>query len=272
MSDCDEREQELECLESIYAEAYELDEATGVFSVRIQAEEDSDDRLARQQVQYDIPALTNFGLVIHFTHPSDYPEKPIKYNLEHVLCLDHEEEEDEEAHISKEKLPDPFWFTDLKSHIDETIEENLGDAHAFQVCSEIQEKITELCEKLNEERSDKIAQIREEEEQAHTKKLIGTPVTLESFTEWKIKFQAEMKSLLEKKQTQFERDMEGRPTGKVIFLNKIGKLEEDLDVGDLVDEKDKVEYDENLFEDEDLGDLDAELEGLDEELEALECE
>ena len=102
---------------------------------------------------------------------------------------------------------------------------------------------------------------------------MGTPVTLETFTEWKIKFQAEMKALMSAKQSKYEADMADRPTGKNIFLQKIGKLEDDgLDVGDFVDEHEKVEVDENLFEEDldGLDDLEDELAELDAELAAEE--
>merc|ERR1711941_58980 len=129
--------------------------------------------------------------------------------------------------------------------------------------------LTELCEQLHSEREERIAQLRQEAEDAHTKKLVGTPVTLETFTEWKIKFQAEMKALMSVEQSKFELEMQGRPTGKTIFLNKIGKLEDDgLDVGEFVDDAEKVEVDENLFDEAELDDLDD----LEDELAELDME
>lgn len=270
MSSCsdDERAQELEVLESIYAEKYEYDAKQKQFSVTLQAEEDEDDRETRAKIEFDVAVLPNFGLKIYFSHTEGYPDEGIQYSLEHVGTIDEDDEDDDEAHISKEKLPDPFWFSDLRSMIDEIIEENLGAVMAFTICTEVQEKITELCETLNKERSDKIAQLREEEEERHTKKLVGTPVTLETFTEWKIKFQLEMKALQSDAQNKLEAELAGRPTGKHIFLNKIGKLEDDdLDVGAFIEEKDRVEVDENLFDD-DLDGLEDELADLDAELEA----
>merc|ERR1739848_679659 len=151
---------ELECLESIYADAYAYEERTKIFTVQLQAEEDSDDREQRQQVEFDIPPLANFGVLASFKHPKDYPQVGIEYTLEHIEFQEDDDESDDEAHISKEKLPDPFWFPDLKEAVNEIIEENLDMIHVFQVCTEIQEKLTELCEKFNTERSDKIAQLK----------------------------------------------------------------------------------------------------------------
>lgn len=264
MSDSeDECAQELECLESIYEDSYTRDERTKIFKVTLQAEEDDDDREERQKIEFDIPILGNFGVILSFKHPEGYPDTAIEFALEHVVSLEYEEEDDDEAHITKE-IPDPFWFPDLKAVINDTIQENLESIQAFTVCSDVQDKLTELCNSLNEERRKKINQLKEEAEEAHTKKLIGTPVTLESFTEWKIKFQAEMQRELEKKQSQFERDMVGRATGKSMFQNKLASTEDELDIGNLVEEKDKVEVDTALFEDlEDLDELDEELENMD---------
>jgi len=275
MSDSDdELAQELECLESIYADKYQFDEVKNTFSVTLQAEEDADDREVRQKVEFGVGCLPNFGLTIVFKHPPNYPEVPIEYTLQHEenIVDDEDGEDDKEAHITKDKVPDPFWFDDFHKLIKETCEENLGCIMAFTVCSELQEKLTELCEQLHNERQERIAQLRQEAEDAHTKKLVGTPVTLETFTEWKIKFQAEMRALMSAEQSRFEAEMAGRPTGKTIFKNKMGKLEDDgLDVGEFVDEHEKVEVDENLFDEADLEDLDGledELAELDAELEA----
>merc|ERR1711934_212764 len=125
---------------------------------------------------------------------------------------------------------------------------------AFTIITEVQEKLTELCEEYNTQRLDKIEQIIEEIEQAREKKLVGTPVTLETFTVWKIKFQAEMKVLYDQKCSQWEKDQEGKLTGKFLFQEKKAKAEvdddEDFDVADLVDNSDaKIEVDEALFED-----------------------
>merc|ERR1712110_948394 len=261
--------QELECLESIYADKYSFDETRNTFTVTLQAEEDEDDRDTRQKVVFGVGCLPNFGLSITFKHPPNYPDEPILYWLEHEENIVDEEEEDPEAHITKEKVPDPFWFEDFHKTIKSTCEDNLGCIMAFTVCSELQEQLTELCEQLHNERQERIAQLRQEAEDAHTKKLVGTPVTLETFTEWKIKFQAEMRALMSVEQTKFELEMQGRPTGKNIFLNKLGKLEDDgLDVGEFVDDAEKVEVDENLFDEAELDDLDD----LEDELAELDIE
>jgi len=272
MSDAsdDELAQELECLESIYADKYSYDTRKNTFSVTLQAEEDEDDRAGRGKVEFGVGLLPNFGLTITFKQPENYPDVPIEYALEHEENIVEEEEEDEkEAHIQKIKLPDPFWFQDFRKIITTACEENLGSIMAFSVCSDLQDGLTQLCEDLHEERQERISTLRQEMEDARTKQLVGTPVTKESFEAWKIRFQAEMKTLLGEEHARIEREMADRPTGKTIFLNKMGRTEEgEFDMGELIDASEKVEVDENLFDGDNLDDLD----GLEDELADLDAD
>ena len=155
---------------------------------------------------------------------------------------------------------------------------------AFTITSAVQEKLTEMSEEDHKKRKEKIEQLKQEEEDQKTKKLIGTPVTLETFTQWKIHFQNEMKKLKLEKATKFEASismeinnqssknlnkihfcqffMADRLTGKVQFLNKTAKLEVDVDLPEEMQNMEQVEVDEALFDNlEDL-DLEEELEGL----------
>jgi len=272
MSDAsdDELAQELECLESIYADKYSYDTRKNTFSVTLQAEEDEDDRAGRGKVEFGVGLLPNFGLTITFKQPENYPDVPIEYDLEHEENIVEEEEEDEkEAHIQKIKMPDPFWFQDFRKIITTACEENLGSIMAFSVCSDLQDGLTQLCEDLHEERQERISTLRQEMEDARTKQLVGTPVTKESFEAWKIRFQAEMKTLLGEEHARIEREMADRPTGKTIFLNKMGRTEEgEFDMGELIDASEKVEVDENLFDGDNLDDLD----GLEDELADLDAD
>ena len=90
-----------------------------------------------------------------------------------------EEEEDEESHITKEKVQernikkfnfsghsvsrlivpsvsDPFWFDDFHKTIKRVSEENIGCIMAFTICSELQEQLTELCEQLQRVRENHV--------------------------------------------------------------------------------------------------------------------
>ena len=164
MSDAsdDERAQELECLESIYADKYSYDTRKNTFSVTLQAEEDEDDRSGRGKVEFGVGLLPNFGLTITFKQPENYPDVPIEYELEHEENIVEEEDEDDQkdAHIQKIKVPDPFWFGDFRKIIETTCEENLGSIMAFSVCSDLQDGLTKLCEDLHEERQERISTLQ----------------------------------------------------------------------------------------------------------------
>jgi len=61
-----------------------------------------------------------------------------------------------------------------------------------------------------------------EEQERIRKRQAGTQVTLESFIEWKTKFDAEMKALAEQGKKVVVVDVDERPTGKQLFLqNKV---------------------------------------------------
>jgi len=251
----EEKQEELEVLESIYAENFSFYSESGRFTVTIQAEEDEDEIAFNRKTQFDVYPLPNFGLLMTFNHPENYPEEPIEYEIEHIP---HDDGQDEDILVGQ----DPAWFHGLDNLIKETIEENVGMAMAFTITSAVQEKLTEMSEEDHKKRKEKIEQLKQEEEDQKTKKLIGTPVTLETFTQWKIHFQNEMKKLKLEKATKFEASMADRLTGKVQFLNKTAKLEVDVDLPEEMQNMEQVEVDEALFDNlEDL-DLEEELEGL----------
>merc|ERR1712080_303312 len=159
----EEKSEELEVLESIYAEKFSLarhseTKKVKYFTVEIRAEEDEDEALLARKTQFDTYPLPNFGVEIQFTHPNSYPDEPIIYSLTHIT---HEDGQDEDILDGK----DPHWFQEVNDLIAETIEENMGMALAFTICSNIQEKINELSESLNQERTDKIQKLKTEEEE-----------------------------------------------------------------------------------------------------------
>lgn len=67
-----------------------------------------------------------------------------------------------------------------------------------------------------------------EEQERIRKRQAGTQVTLESFIEWKTKFDAEMKALAEQGKKVVVAEVDERPTGKQMFLtNRVKADEED---------------------------------------------
>merc|ERR1712226_1267920 len=117
----EEKAAELEVLESIYEENYNISSSGKTFSVLLKAEEDDDEHADRQKEKFGVESLGNFALRIKFNHPENYPDEALKYNLEHV-----DEDGDEIQLDEGESRPEP-------------IEENLGMQQAFIVTSFIQD-------------------------------------------------------------------------------------------------------------------------------------
>lgn len=262
----EEKSAELEILESIYSENYSISDSGKTFSVFLKAEEDEDDHEARKKEEFGVAPLGNFCTVITFSHPAKYPDEAINFEI-HDADQSGTLIKDIRNRDSSQAYSQPTWLRELIPQIEEQIEENLEMQQAFIVTSFVQEYLTEKCESLNEARKERIEELKEEAENAHTKKLIGTPVTLETFTRWQINFQTEMEKIFAEKQSQRERDQQGRMTGKTLFANKLAKTEDDIDLSGInLDGEgggtlaEKITVDEALFEEdfdlEDLDDLD----------------
>merc|ERR1712235_32028 len=129
---------------------------------------------------------------------------------------------------------DPADCVNIEKFIRETCEDQLGEIMCFTIISGVED------------------QRKQEEEEAAQKKFIGTRVTVESFLQWKEKFDAELEALKSQKQKELEAAMKGRLTGKQQFLQK--KAGDEISSEVLV--ANQVQVDESLFDDEDLEDLD----------------
>merc|ERR1712226_1049313 len=246
----EEKAAELEVLESIYEENYNISSSGKTFSVLLKAEEDDDEHADRQKEKFGVESLGNFALRIKFNHPENYPDEALNYNLEHV------DEDGDEIQLDEGESR-PEWIAELGPLIDEQIEENLGMQQAFIVTSFIQDFLTDTCNELNGKRQERIYELQEEADNAHIKKLVGTPVTLETFTQWQIKFQLEMKQIYEAKVTEQEKAQAGRMTGKSLFANKlVNEDEPEFDEEFLDEPGEKITVDEALFGEDDLEDLD----------------
>ena len=62
---------------------------------------------------------------------------------------------------------------------------------------------------------------KQEEEEAAQKKFIGTRVTVESFLQWKEKFDAELEALKSQKQKELEAAMKAKLSIQFLFLKKL---------------------------------------------------
>lgn len=224
MDYAEEKQQEIEILQSIYPDEFKfLNGKTDHFKIKLVLETESE-------------KLHSLLLVVKY--PETYPE------VEPVLevCIpewdDADYEFDSEAEVEEESSDDDMDETkhvviaetiyfddeDLQFLTDKLVEEasyNVGMPAVFALTSTLKDEAERLFEeKLAAANKAWEAELMEREREEQ-KKFLGTKVTRESFNEWKAKFNAEMR--LEEIEQQRLRDLhKGRMTGKEIFERGLG--------------------------------------------------
>ncbi|XP_039256056.2 RWD domain-containing protein 1-like [Styela clava] len=214
----EEQNTEIEALESIYYDSFQvISEKPRSFELTVTVEDAEEDE--------------NIFAKIQFTYTPTYPDEAPIYELIECENLSAEDEEK------------------IKTIIEKEIEDNLGMVMIFTVVTAIQEFLNDVKDGIKRREQDEKERHERELEAEENKKFHGTPVTVETFLVWKLKFDEEMKELqkLEMKMTE-KRKM----TGKELFLSDAKLLENEF----LEGETEGVTIDESLFED--LDDLDFE--------------
>lgn len=202
MDASEEQQAEIEALEAIFMDDFKLldraqDTSGGArFSVSIKPE-----------------AAPDVELSMVFEHPSDYPESPVIVTA-NVLS----------------GLPAPKR-KELQSVAVNCAQENIGLPSVFTVCEAIKEWVettvgegTANDDGLEEEDDGNSFETRDLTTAAKVEviasKAIGTPVTVESFMEWREKFIAEIE--LKKSTEQKDKEANVKPTGRQLFeQNKV---------------------------------------------------
>jgi transketolase len=142
---------------------------------------------------------------------------------------------------------------ELESQLKELCHDSLGMVMIFTLSSHITEYLQNYTERMEEMQKAKVEQEKKERELKENFKFMGTKVTLESFTEWKRKFDEELRVLNREKLKSIEEKMK-KLSGRQLFeLNKVSETEMELGEGEA-----DVEVDEMLFEGEDLENLELE--------------
>lgn len=153
--------EEFEVLESIYAdELVKLSEK----DIRIDIEPDSLE---------DGEASLSFAMTVHY--PDSYPDELPELSLQPI---DGEVDEDE--------------IKTLLASAQAVGQENIGMAMTFTIISHLREQLSSFIRTRSDRRKKDALELERkalEEEEARTR---GTPVTVKSFTEWKIKFDKEI--------------------------------------------------------------------------------
>ena len=216
----EEQVTEIEALESIYYDSFTvLSKQPHSFELLITGEADDDDDENRLSVK------------LQFTFTPKYPEEAPTFEILECTNIENEEEK-------------------IVELINEEIQNNLGMAMVFTISSAVQEYLNGVKDEIKRREEEELIRIEREQEEAEKKKFHGTPVTVETFLAWKLKFEEEMKELkrLKEKAEGDRRKM----TGKELFLSDKNILENEV----LEGEESGVKIDESLFEDLDDLDLD----------------
>ena len=254
MDNREEQENEVEALECIFVDEFEL-LFNDPFKYEITLHTDRDDE--------DLDFI-KVKLVIEY--PLDYPLVVPKFQIKN---------------LSLGKLT-PNQMYDCENLFRDTAEEMKGEPMMFDITERIKEYLQGVNDTFVEikEQEDEEARKREEEVKETFKGMIADtkinykPVTAVSFVEWDEKFQAEM---LEKKMAEQQKEtapekkkrleMDARLTGKQFFVQKNMVTddhetfdEDEFDINALREQKreeeEKMCYDEELFDDEDVDDID----------------
>lgn len=150
--------------------------------------------------------------------------------------------------LSSENLEDCDEL-EILDELEDVIQENLGLVMIFTLVTYAIEWINSLKDKKQQERIEAEERRKREEEEREQHKFEGTRVTVESFINWKLKFDEEMQAL--KKMAKLSTT--NKLSGKEMFMQDKNLANSDLNF-ESVDNDDEVsiQVDESLFQDEDL--------------------
>ncbi|ODN03770.1 RWD domain-containing protein 1 [Orchesella cincta] len=237
MDYAEEQQSELEALEAIYPSEYTIlsdDPVSFTIITRTAEFEDTGD---------------GYTALLKFTFTPKYPEEIPE--IEVVPS-----EEDDQTNLEPEECED------LVRVLAEQAEENTGMAMVFTLVSAALEWLNERWDASIQEKEAAEEKKRMQEEEEEHKRFEGTRVTIQTFIEWKTKFDAEMAILRRKDFDIKEKETTNKKlTGRELFMCDKTLNDSDLtfDEGD-----DAVPIDESLFED--MEDLDiGEDDGEDED-------
>merc|ERR1719414_902742 len=231
MSNIEEQHLELDALSSIYPDEFEFVDENPPFSFKI--------FLKSQPVDChpdDDPESYETSLTMFVTLPDGYPQEAPNIEFKDMENLD------------------DFELNQRSDCIDQQVEENLGMSMIFAVCSEVQMCLTNISDAKLKAKEAELEKKKKEAEEIEMKRLVGTPVTVQTFLAWKVVFDAELEA--KKKESGDNVLNETRkPTGKQLFLTD-SKMDSS-DVALLDSGIEAIEINESLFQDDE--NLDIEL-------------
>jgi len=228
----EEQDGELEALVAIYSD--ELEVVTNkpkCFDIFLKCDNEG----SRDDFEISIT------LSLRFTFVEKYPDEAPLIEIE-----DYSDEMDERR------------IRMLVDHLQEVAEENLGMVMIFTLVSAAQEMVLQFVDDIKKEIEEKKEQEYLEQKRLDELKYKGTPVTLENFLAWKIRFDEEMR-LAGKNVIDETVKLSKKLNGKQLF-----ERDSSMNVSDVQFLETGVKVDESLFQDlddldlDDLDDIDAE--------------
>lgn len=237
----EEQTNEIEALESIYPDEFEILETDPQHKFKISVKSEGSEPYADLTVEAA-------EITLHFEYTSTYPDEP---PVMEVVPVENIEDEELEG---------------LRRELLTQCEENLGMVMVFTLVSYSLEWLTNHMESIARSAKEELEKEKLELEEAERKKFEGTRVSVETFLAWKAKFDAEMNYL----RTDDKDDEKNKKlTGRELFMRDKTLNESDLSF--LGEGETEVTVDESLFQD--LDDLDFEddddvdyLPGVDDEI------
>ncbi|CAE6428458.1 unnamed protein product [Rhizoctonia solani] len=171
----------------------------------------SEDKIQVAVVPEEGEIASDLKVLLGINYTTNYPDEVPNISLEL-----------EEGELEEEEIES------LITGMNNVGEENLGMAMVFTLVTHLREALVEVIQK----RIDKEKQLEQEKErqlmEAEAARTKGTPVTLESFNQWRTKFISEMKEIQEREEdeklktlTPKEREewkkSKSKPTGRQLF-------------------------------------------------------
>jgi len=222
----EEQDGEFEALQAIYSEELTIiSEDPHCFEVFVQG--------SNEDTRDEHKVKVSFAL--EFTYVPTYPDEPPLIEVK-----------DTSDNVTEERLEK------LTSYLQEEAMENIGMVMVFTLVSAAQDKISDIIQEIKDEIYEKENRAKIEQQKLDEIKYKGTPVTLENFLAWKIRFDEEMIAAGKRKIEDVNKLK--KLTGKQLF-ERDASLFSEAELQYFSSET-GVKVDESLFQD--LDDLDLE--------------
>lgn len=246
MDPLEEQAQEIEVLESIYPDELESMFSNLTHRFFFTSKLTSPPEISETEFILHIKLETTPTQYIdlHIEYPPEYPEvvplievdvgeKWVNPDHDEYDEDDEDEDEDEEEEELSGVAPALLELNQkdclsLDKILEASAEENIGMASVFTLASTLKEEAEAIVQgKFDAAEQERVKELLRQEAEEQ-KKFIGTPVTVESFNEWRRKFRDEFK-LDEKDHVHTVYDSKGQPklTGREMFERGISKVDED---------------------------------------------